>query len=93
MFARISMLLCVVASVALLFASDYTIWHILPLSFEFTCVFSFFFGAALSVLAVVFAFVGLFKTGKSKFNVGICTWSVAEFLAFGFVYLYALFSD
>jgi hypothetical protein len=45
------------------------------------------------VFSVVFSFAGLSKTGKSKFSVGIFTWSVAEFLAFGFVYLYVLFSD
>jgi len=95
MLARISVTLSVVAAVALLFASDAIIWHVLPRGFERTLydgALAFYLGFPLSLLALAFAIGSLFKNGKSTFRVGICTWSAAELLAFGFVYLYAAFS-
>ena len=66
MLTRISILLSIVAAVALLFASDLVIWHVLPQSFQPTEMLVFFPGAALSLLAIVLAVAGLIKNGKSK---------------------------
>jgi len=93
MFARISIVLCIVASIALLFAADLVIWHLLPQSFHFTGAFAFYFGAMLSVLAIMFAIMSVVKNGASKANMRVCVWSIAELLAFGFVYVYSIFSD
>lgn len=92
MLSRISILLAIVAAVALAFASDVFIWHVLSPGFKFTCVFAFYFGATLSFLAFVLAFINSLKHGRNKPSVRICVWSAVEFLAFGFVYLYAIFS-
>jgi hypothetical protein len=95
MLARISAILSVIGAVALLFASDAIIWHILPRGFERTLydgALAFWLGLPLSLLALAFAVGSLCKNGKSTFGVGLCTWSVAVLLAFGFVYLYAAFS-
>ena len=91
MLTRISLLLSVVAAVALVFASDLVVWHVLPRSFLITGVFAFWHGATVSFLAIVLAIVGLVRNGKSKLGIGVCTWCIAEFLAFGLVYLYAAF--
>ena len=94
MLARISASLSVVAAVALLFASDAIIWHVLPCGFERTLydgALAFWLGLPLSLLALAFAIGSLFKNGKSAFRVGICTWSAAVLLAFGFVICMQLF--
>jgi hypothetical protein len=92
MLTRVSILLSIVAAVALLFASDLVIWHVLPRSFQMTGMLAFWLGAALSLLAILFGVVGLVRDGKIKSRVRVCAWSVTEFLAFGLVYLYGLFS-
>ena len=92
MLTRIFILLSVVGVVPLFFASDMVIWHFMPMSLRFTGAVAFYLGSALSLLAVVLAIISLIKYGKSKPGVKACAWSVAEFLAFGFVYLYAILS-
>jgi len=92
MLTRISILLSVVGIVPLFFASDMVIWHFMPPSLRFTGAVAFYLGSALSLLAVVLAVISLIKHGKSKPGVKACAWSVAEFLSFGFVYLYAILS-
>jgi len=92
MLTRISILLSVVGVIPLLFASDMVIWHLMPMSLRFTGAVAFYLGSALSLLAVVLAIISVIKHGKSKPGVKACAWSVAEFLAFGFVYLYAILS-
>jgi hypothetical protein len=92
MLTRISILLSVVGVVPLLFASDMVIWHLMPQSLRFTGAYAFYFGAPLSLLAVILAVISLKKHGKNKPGVKACAWSVAEFLAFGLVYLYAILS-
>ena len=92
MLTRISILFSVVAGLALLFASDLLIWHVLPRRFGVAEMFAFWSGAVLSLLAIGFAVTSLIRNGKSRLSVRACTWSVTEFLAFGFVYLYGIFS-
>ena len=92
MLTRISILLSGVAAVALVFASDLAIWHVLPRSFQIAEMFAFWSGAALSFFAILFGAVSLVRYGKTKAGVRVCTWSVTEFLAFGVVYLYGAFS-
>ena len=92
MLTRISILLCIAAAVALFFASDLVILHILPRSFQLTGTFAFWCGAIVSIIAVILAIVSLTRNGKSRSGVLAFACSVAEFLAFGLVYLYAIFS-
>jgi hypothetical protein len=92
MLTRISILLSVVAAVALVFVSDVVIWHILPRSFQMTGIFAFWCGVIVSLIAIILAIAGMVRSGKSKSGLLACACSVAEFLAFGFVYLYASFS-
>ncbi len=80
------------AAGALLFASDLVIFHILPRNFQLTGTFAFWCGAIVSLIAMILAIVSLIRNGRSKTGVLACCCSVAEFLAFGLVYLYAAFS-
>ena len=82
----------IIAAVALIFASDLVIWHVLPQSFGFSSSCAFYLGSAFSLFAIAFAVSDLIKKGKSKAAVLACMWSIAEFCAFGFIYLYASFS-
>jgi hypothetical protein len=92
MFTRLSILLSIAAAVALPFAFDVVVWHALPRRFSVVENFAFWGGAIACFLAVVLAIVGLVRSGKSKATAIACACSVAEFLAFGFVYLYDTFS-
>jgi hypothetical protein len=93
MLTRLSLLSCIIASVALLYTFDYCFWHV-PASdtFDLPHVFAFEFGVALSLLTVIFAIGGLIQTGRTKFTIGICTWSLLDCLAFTFLYEYPRFA-
>jgi hypothetical protein len=92
MLTRISKLMLVVAAIALVFSSDLVVWQILPKRFDVAEMFAFWSGVVLCLLAVLVAVVSLTGEGKTKLGVRLCAWGIAEFLAFGFVYLYGLFS-
>jgi len=94
MLLRISVLLCLVAAVALLFVMAGGVWHMLPIGFERTVygAFAFWSGSAISLLAVVLSLVSLFKNGRTGSAVRVCIFSVVLFGAFGLTYLYLMFS-
>jgi len=92
MLTRISISFATVAAAALFFASDLAIWHVLPRSFEIAEMFAFWCGALLSLFAFAFAVSSLIRNGKSRLSVRACKWSIAEFLAFGFLWFYGALS-
>ncbi|HVM51170.1 MAG TPA: hypothetical protein VMU04_24285 [Candidatus Acidoferrum sp.] len=89
MLTRISVMFSVVAAVALFFASDVILWHLLPPSFQIAEMFAFWCGTAISFLAIVLASLGLLRNTSRSGGMRACVWSVGEFLAFGFLYFYA----
>lgn len=92
MLTRISILFSGFAAVALVFASDLAIWHVLPANFDILEMFAFWSGIVLCLFAILFAVTSLIRNGKTKSDIQACTWSAVEFLAFGFVFLYGIFS-
>jgi hypothetical protein len=87
------MLFCVIASAALFYVSDICFSHLRASgTFDLPRIFAFGFGLALSFLAVIFAIGGLFQTGRTKFTIGICGWSVLDCLGFLFLYEYPHFA-
>ena len=94
MLLRISKLLCLVSAVALVFASDILIWHVLPVGFEGTVygAFAFWSGSAISLLALVLAIFSLQRSGRTGSGVRVCVLSTGLLGAFGITYVYGLFS-
>lgn len=67
--------LLVVAALALLFCSDAFIWHTIPLGFEGTLAYggaAFWFGAILTVVALVLTIIAIVRHGRGRFSVAVC---------------------